>query len=173
MDNECKFYCNKRKQRHASAPTKDGVIYYVFASFNDENNKRRKVCHFGSEPDFTKPLKLERKIQEEKGETLALEMLGVLRSIHGLKLLEKMGYKGGGLGKNEQGIVMPIEAKIRPKNMGMGFNYIKETSPPEEISGLENLKEEKSVRQEKLWKQTRARNKEDGYITVEELLEKK
>ncbi|KAK2653851.1 hypothetical protein Ddye_013707 [Dipteronia dyeriana] len=85
-----------------------------------------------------------------------------------------MGYKGGGLGKNEQGIVTPIEAKIRPKNMGMGFNDFKETSPPEEFSGLENLEEEKkSVGQEMLWKQTRARNKEEVYITVEELLEKK
>ncbi|KAK0598821.1 hypothetical protein LWI29_038289 [Acer saccharum] len=83
-----------------------------------------------------------------------------------------MGYKGGGLGKNEQGIVTPIKAKIRPKNMGMWFNDFKVTSPPEEFSGLENLEEKKSVGQEKLWKQTRARNKEEEYITVEEMLEK-
>ncbi|KAI9162629.1 hypothetical protein LWI28_029068 [Acer negundo] len=81
MDNECKFYCNKRKQRHTSAPTKDGDIYGVFASSNDDNNKRRKVRHFGSVPDFTKPLKLERKIQGGKGRDIGVLDVGVLRSI--------------------------------------------------------------------------------------------
>ncbi|KAI8030858.1 hypothetical protein LOK49_LG01G01959 [Camellia lanceoleosa] len=96
----------------------------------------------------------------------------------GMKLLEKMGYKGGGLGKNEQGIVAPIEAKLRPKKMGMGFNDYKETKLTpvlqelEEKKSLPGISQPASHSKEKLWlKQVRPKKK--GYVTAEELLARK
>ncbi|KAK4350673.1 hypothetical protein RND71_029986 [Anisodus tanguticus] len=85
------------------------------------------------------------------------------------KLLKKMGYKGGGLGKNEQGIVFPIEAKLRPKkNMGMGFNEYKEISLP----ALHESKPVEGRKRKKLWSKKFERIKK-VHITAEELLAKK
>ncbi|GAA0158752.1 RNA splicing factor [Lithospermum erythrorhizon] len=96
----------------------------------------------------------------------------------GMKLLEKMGYKGGGLGKNEQGITAPVEAKLRPKNMGMGFNDYKEVGLP----SLKELEEKRApslphqaaevLPKEKRWSK-QARRQKKVYVTAEELLVKK
>ncbi|KAK9139171.1 hypothetical protein Scep_008852 [Stephania cephalantha] len=100
----------------------------------------------------------------------------------GLKLLEKMGYKGGGLGKNEQGIVAPIEARLRPKNMGMGYNDYKESksaapgtedrnaSAVANANALQGVADASVGRpKEKLWSK-RNRGKKNDYVTAEQLL---
>ncbi|KAF7327485.1 Tuftelin-interacting protein 11 [Mycena kentingensis (nom. inval.)] len=45
----------------------------------------------------------------------------------GAKLLSKMGWQEGtGLGASGEGIVTPVESKLRPQKMGMGFRGFKE-----------------------------------------------
>ncbi|KAJ8534416.1 hypothetical protein K7X08_016144 [Anisodus acutangulus] len=95
----------------------------------------------------------------------------------GMKLLEKMGYKGGGLGRNQQGITAPIEGKLRPKNMGMGFNDYKETtSAPAPLQESDEkmtvARPVQPVSKEKLWSK-QAKKAKKVYITAEELLAKK
>lgn len=45
----------------------------------------------------------------------------------GLKMLEKMGWKSGtGLGAKGEGIVTPLESKLRPKGMGLSYEGFEE-----------------------------------------------
>lgn len=43
-----------------------------------------------------------------------------------LKRVGSLVAAGEGLGRNRQGINKPIEAKLRPQRMGMGFNDYEE-----------------------------------------------
>jgi len=120
------------------------ALYGVFA--DSSCRKRRKHCDFSKKQDLTKPVNFvstgtfmpnEDKFDDNKqkhglGQEGSVDV-GKFESYTkgmGMKLMEKMGYKGGGLGKNEQGILNPIEAKLRDKYSGLGFNNSKETITP-------------------------------------------
>ena len=40
----------------------------------------------------------------------------------GLKIMERMGFKGKGLGKDEEGLMNLIETIVRPKYVGLGYD---------------------------------------------------
>jgi tuftelin-interacting protein 11 len=51
----------------------------------------------------------------------SFEILEHHASCIGLKLIRKMGYEGGGLGTNGQGIVDPIETVVWPRYVRIGY----------------------------------------------------
>jgi len=61
-----------------------------------------------------------------------------------------MGYKAGqGLGRSKQGIAKPLEPKMRPKGMGMGFGDFTEAKM--ELPGAKKEEEEEAAAQVSEW----------------------
>ena len=89
----------------------------------------------------------------------------------GMKLLQKMGYEvGKGLGKGKQGIAAPVEAKVRPKGMALGFGEPQEEPEPVREEPRQAVKP--AVTQPaNLWKKSKKAAREKiRYKTAEELL---
>uniref|UniRef100_A0A0E0KM74 G-patch domain-containing protein n=1 Tax=Oryza punctata TaxID=4537 RepID=A0A0E0KM74_ORYPU len=78
---------------------------------------------YGLEDDFEFRLPMSHRPTENL-DTEGLEQASVdtqlTSSNVGFRLLQKMGWKGKGLGKNEQGITEPIKAGIRDAKLGVG-----------------------------------------------------
>ncbi|KAG8378424.1 hypothetical protein BUALT_Bualt08G0135900 [Buddleja alternifolia] len=170
--------------KRRSHQTKEDVLYGVFAEGDSDadglllgSNKRRKGG-ITKNTDFTKVSMafVDRSNSDDENNQTRDDPNSVgefekhTKGI-GMRLLQKMGYKGvGGLGKHEQGIVAPIQTELRPKNMGLGFKYYKQTTtlPPLEVKESD---EEKSL--PRLPLERRSKNKKKVFITAEELLAKK
>nr|GMC97120.1 septin and tuftelin-interacting protein 1 homolog 1-like [Ipomoea batatas] len=188
------FYYRNRKEKRVRI--KDDVLYGIFASgdssdsdYEGRGKKRKKKDNSKKPVNFVSigsvmpnqeiDCDLKEDLKEMEEDRLPVLWAGVSSSGFekhtkgiGMKLLKKMGYKGGGLGKNEQGITAPIEAKLRPKNMGMGFNDYKEIKVPVvQESEAKSALLSPTHKREKPW--LKQASKKKVYITVEELLARK
>ncbi|KAF9122781.1 hypothetical protein BGW39_009492 [Mortierella sp. 14UC] len=91
----------------------------------------------------------------------------------GLKMLEKMGWKKGyGLGAGGSGIVEPIQTKLRPVKMGIGFKGFKEKTEQDRaeekrrglvVSSDEEEQPDKRKRKGTLKKESEFEVKTDGW----------
>lgn len=84
---------------------------------------RRGQYHFEQAAREKKAVEDSRRLKEEakkqnQGSALASDTMSRLYG-KGFKLLQKMGYSGGGLGKAGEGIVTPLMAKVRQKYQGL------------------------------------------------------
>ncbi|XP_020967014.1 septin and tuftelin-interacting protein 1 homolog 1-like isoform X2 [Arachis ipaensis] len=186
-----------------SAPTSDAGLGFT-SSNGDRNNGSDENIDDGDDHNFLPTafgkkikegaMRRERerereKLEKKRGQRQSSDQDGFgnagkfYNNEIGMKLLEKMGYRGGGLGKNEQGIVAPIEVKMRAKNSGIGFSDAREAPPPslpvlqqQNKSTVEAVQPAASRTKERLWsKQSRLKKKkeEEVYVTAEELLASK
>lgn len=92
----------------------------------------------------------------------------------GAQMLAKMGWQAGtGLGASGEGIVVPIESKLRPKNIGIAFKGFKEKTrtPAQEKEEAEDA-EVRQVREKKseAWRKPRKVKTKVEYKTYEEIV---
>ncbi|KAH8075873.1 TFP11-domain-containing protein [Cristinia sonorae] len=107
----------------------------------------------------------------------------------GARMLEKMGWQAGtGLGTTGEGIVTPVESKLRPKGMGLAFKGFKEKTEQskaearrrgEEVSDDEEIKPKKGRKakgtqepadRSETWKKPKKLKKKIEHKTYEQIV---
>lgn len=93
-------------------------------------------------------------------------------STFGARMLAKMGWEAGmGLGVSGEGIAVPIEASVRPKNIGIG-GFKEKTHPVQKETGpgLGVQVDEQKERRADVWKRPRKVKTKVEYKTYEEIV---
>jgi tuftelin-interacting protein 11 len=102
----------------------------------------------------------------------------------GARMLSKMGWQAGtGLGTTGEGIVTPVESKLRPQKMGIAFKGFKEKTEQSKMEarrrgedvGDEDEKKNKGSRKQKekrsdLWKRPKKLKTKVEHKTYEEII---
>jgi len=83
-----------------------------------ERREREEAARSGKDKQKKKP----KKVKTDKEFASFQKLSGGL----GMRMLAKMGYKGGALGRHGNGIVNPVKTKQRPQMMGLGYGGFKE-----------------------------------------------
>jgi hypothetical protein len=79
-----------------------------------------KLQH-GERMEDKEPSIVDAQTQTEVYDVSSCSMFSQYETNVGMKLLTKMGYKGGGLGIHGQGITQPLEVVQRPRFAGLGY----------------------------------------------------
>jgi hypothetical protein len=79
-----------------------------------------KLQH-GERMEDKEPSTMDAQTQTEVYDVSSCSMFSQYETNVGMKLLTKMGYKGGGLGIHGQGITQPLEVVQRPRFAGLGY----------------------------------------------------
>lgn len=82
-----------------------------------EEKAREQRARASKSDESGKKMKSERKLQKE---TATVIKDGQKMGSMGLNLLQKLGWKGGGLGKDGKGITAVLDVKVRPGGAGVG-----------------------------------------------------
>jgi flagellar biosynthesis/type III secretory pathway chaperone len=98
----------------------NGIIEELQLELQTKDDLLAKL-QLGERMEDKEPSTVDAQTQTEVCDVSSCSMFSQYETNVGMKLLTKMGYKGGGLGINGQGVTQPLEVVQRPPFAGLGY----------------------------------------------------
>jgi hypothetical protein len=108
----------ERSQLHGEVLNE--IIEELQLELQTKDDLLAKLQH-GERMEDKEPSIVDAQTQTEVYDVSSCSMFSQYETNVGMKLLTKMGYKGGGLGIHGQGITQPLEVVQRPRFTGLGY----------------------------------------------------
>jgi hypothetical protein len=106
----------ERSQLHGEVL--NGIIEELQLKLQTKDNLLAKL-QYGERMEDKEPSIVDAQTQIEVYDVSSCSILSQYETNVGMKLLTKMGYRGGGLGIHGQGITQPLEVVQRPRFVGL------------------------------------------------------